>query len=395
MSIFTRTPARRWAVPFIAAAAILAGGVAVDGVSASAQERLDPRTPKQLLVDVQQARVDGMSGTLVQKADLGLPELPGAGGSGSSDLGSLVSGSHTLRLWYAGPEKARLALVGRLGESDVIRNGDDLWIWSSQSKSAWHHTLKAHGSSDAAPGNAAPGNAAPRDAAGDLPMTPQRAADRVLKLLEPTTEVSTGPQTTVADRASYQLVLTPRDDATLVRQVRIAIDGETHVPMRVRVYAKGTQDPAFEIGFTSFTPTAPDAAQFRFDPPPGTKVTGGAPPFLKGSPAPGKGDRDHAGPAKPAGPSTPARRQVDSRVVGNGWTSVMVTDAPASDRAGGPSGQLGGMLHSLPKVSGSWGSGRLLSGTLFSAVITDNGRMAVGAVPPERLYAALESAEGQ
>ena len=40
-------------------------------------------------------------------------------------------------------------------------------------------------------------------------------------------------------------------------------------------------------------------------------------------------------------------------------------------------------------MSGDWGSGRLLAGTAFSAVLTDDGRLAVGAVRPEKLYQAL------
>jgi hypothetical protein len=47
------------------------------------------------------------------------------------------------------------------------------------------------------------------------------------------------------------------------------------------------------------------------------------------------------------------------------------------------------MLQALPKVSGPWGSGRLLSGSLFSVVLTDDGRYAVGAVAPQALYKAL------
>ena len=39
--------------------------------------------------------------------------------------------------------------------------------------------------------------------------------------------------------------------------------------------------------------------------------------------------------------------------------------------------------------TGDWGSGRLLAGTAFSVVLTDDGRMAVGAVAPEKLYEAL------
>ena len=52
-------------------------------------------------------------------------------------------------------------------------------------------------------------------------------------------------------------------------------------------------------------------------------------------------------------------------------------------------GSLSGLLKSLPTVSGSWGSGHLLHGALFSAVLTDDGRIAVGAVAPSMLYAAL------
>jgi hypothetical protein len=47
------------------------------------------------------------------------------------------------------------------------------------------------------------------------------------------------------------------------------------------------------------------------------------------------------------------------------------------------------MLAVLPKVSGTWGSGHLLRSALFSAVLTDDGRVAVGAVRPTELYRAL------
>jgi hypothetical protein len=74
-------------------------------------------------------------------------------------------------------------------------------------------------------------------------------------------------------------------------------------------------------------------------------------------------------------------------VVGSGWTTVLVTRVPSGALKG--SGSMGEVLGALPKVSGSWGSGRVLRGTLFSAVLTDDGRVAVGAVSPERLYTAL------
>jgi hypothetical protein len=72
-------------------------------------------------------------------------------------------------------------------------------------------------------------------------------------------------------------------------------------------------------------------------------------------------------------------------VVGTAWTSVLV----ASSAAMPSSGQFSSVLQSLPRVSGSWGSGHLLAGTVFSMVITDNGKVAVGAVEPDLLYSAL------
>jgi len=50
------------------------------------------------------------------------------------------------------------------------------------------------------------------------------------------------------------------------------------------------------------------------------------------------------------------------------------------------------LLKSATRVSGAWGSGRLLRTSLVSALITDNGRMFVGAVQPSVLYAAAAQA---
>jgi hypothetical protein len=76
-------------------------------------------------------------------------------------------------------------------------------------------------------------------------------------------------------------------------------------------------------------------------------------------------------------------------VVGKGWTSVLVATLPADQQSSGRSSQLQGIFDRMPTVSGAWGSGHLLSSALFSAVLTDDGRVAVGAVAPQLLYHAL------
>ena len=389
MSIFERNPALRWTVPAVTAVALVGGGSAIGGLHAIADAGLPARTAAQLLVDVQQARLDGLSGTVVQKSDLGLPDLPSAGasgGTGSSDLTSLISGTHTMRVWFAGPDKGRMALLGTLGESDVIRNGQDVWVWASQDKTAKHYVVPAY---DAAGKSATMPDQPAIPTPTDLPTSPQDAAEKALAAITPSTEVTTSGTATVAGRSAYELVLKPKEATSLVAQVRVAIDGTEHVPLRVQVFAKKVADPVFEVGFSDDGTLAfarPDAAQFTFNPPPGTTVTEG---------------NTAAGPKATAGSKTiaPQPNSADMpKVVGKGWGTVLVAKMPApAASTGGSAGaaadkniaQLLKLVTLLPKVSGSWGSGHLMAGTAFSALLTDDGRIVVGAVTPEGLYAAL------
>ncbi len=360
MRIFSSRPVLRWLAPLAFVLAV--SGTALVATNATAERKLPTRTAEQLLVDVQQARVDGLSGTVIQRANLGIPEIPGAGEN--SELGSLVSGTHTLRVRYASPDKVRLAVLGTYGETDVITNGKDVWIWSSREQAATHRTLN--------PGSK-PEELDPR---GELPRTPEEAAEQVLAALEPTTTVTTDSDVTVADRAAYELVLDPNDDASLIGQIRLAVDGETKMPLRVQVFNVNAA-LVFEVGYDSVSFTRPEDREFEFNAPPGTKVT-------------------EAGEATPPQPNKKEREQVreeareareSAQVVGTGWSTVMV------QKVGTPQGsapdQLQGFLNQLPRVEGAWGSGRLLSGTAFSAVLTDDGRVAIGAVRPEKLYQAL------
>ena len=345
----------RWGVPVVATAAV---AVAASGVfSAEADPTLPPRTAGQLLVDLQGAEVAGLSGTVVQDTDLGLPELPSTGpGQGGSSLTSLLTGSHTLRVWYAGEDKQRIAMLSTLGETDVVRNGTDAWTWSSETNSATHLTL--------------PAGSAGKDRGEGLPagVTPQQAAEAALKAIDPTTTVSTDGTGTVAGRDAYELVLSPKDGRSLVGQVRLAVDAETSIPLRVQVFPKNTGDgPAFSVGFRSISYEVPAAEQFRFSPPPGAKVTEGT---LSG---------------RPAGPADAKAKAEGATVVGTGWTRVAVLPGPDTTKT---EGAAAAFLDRLPAVSGSWGSGKLLRSSLVSALLTDDGRLIVGMVPPELLYAA-------
>jgi len=190
MSIFVSRPALRWLVPVAVTVAVVGGGAAARTIAASAEPSLPDRSAAQLLVDLQTANLSGLSGTVRTSADLGLPELPDNVGPGAPDLTGLITGSRTLRVWYSGPDKMRVALLGTLGESDIIRNGRDMWQWDSRSQQAVHRQLPADGAEPQKPGNP------------NLPKSPQEAADLALKAVDPTTVVSTGTNARVAGRTA-------------------------------------------------------------------------------------------------------------------------------------------------------------------------------------------------
>ena len=352
--LLVRRPALRWAFPAVALVlALTIGGVSRMLAAADAAPALPPRTAAELLVDLQTAVPQPLSGTVVQKSDLGLPNLSASGAQGSSDFTSLLTGTHTLRVWYGGKDKQRVALLGSLGESDVVRNGNDVWTWSSQKNEATHSRLTDEDLKKVKPSGT------------PLPSTPQEAADQALAAISPTTEVSTDGTAKVAGRAAYELVLKPKDASSRIGQVRLAIDAEKKMPLRVRLYARGASSPAFEVGFTQVSFTAPDPAQFTFTPPPGATMT-----------------------EQPLATDEHAELKDRLSVVGSGWTRVGILSGLQSSGSSSGGGPVGSMLDALPKVSGSWGSGRLLESDLFCAVLTDDGRLVFGAVDPERLFEA-------
>ena len=344
--------ARTRTLALVAAGVLAAAGItglAVRG--AAADPVLPPLTPAELLGKVAAAQVDGLSATFEQRSDLGLPSLPsdlGAAGSDLSSALSLLTGTHTVRVWLAEPDKAKVALVDGTTESSITRNGLDVWAWSSTKQEAVHSKLDA-----------------PTPKPSGTPTSPTTAIKDLLEQVAPTTDVATSGTGYVAGRAVYQLVLTPKDDASLVGQVRVSVDAESFVPLGLRVIADDGQD-AVTVAATSVDYAVPSASIFDFQPPAGVTVT-----EHKAGSVPDKG-----GTKSPAKPKT----------FGSGWATVAVLDMPKTDK---PDEQAKVLLESLPVVSGSWGKGHLLSTVLVNAVITDDGRVAVGSVVPERLYEAL------
>lgn len=372
-----RSSARHGMLRFLAplaVVAVVAGGVAFASASRSdsATPSLPPRTAEQLLTDVSQAKVPGLSGTVVETARLGLPELPGLSGRGGASVTGLLSGSHTVRVWQKDPGKARLAITGSLAESDAIHNGRDLWLYSSEDNSVVHYRLS--GQDRATP--------APRTG---VPPTPQSLAHQVLSALSPSTQISVERNLRVAGHDAYQLRLRPKAPESLIDSVVLAVDGQTKFPLRVQVLAKGKDDPAVEVGFTQVQFRAPADDVFKFTPPPGAKVT------EKQLTAGGGHHGNGKAPAMPGrGNARPPAAPNDLGVLGTSWTTVLAARNVdlATGGSGSDAGMLQGLLRSATPVQGAFGHGRMLRTTLLTVLLTDDGRVYAGAVTPAALEAA-------
>ena len=355
-----RSRQARWLVP-LAVVAVIAAGVGISSAVASADPALPARTAAELLASLAHAPSQPLSGTVTENADLGIPALPGTA-STSLSWQSLISGSHTARVWYSSPSQLRVSLVGDLAESDVVRNGRDLWVWSSRDNTVDHTVLPA--------GAGTKSGTTP-------PIDPLTAATRALAAIDPSTSVTVDGTSRVAGRPVYELVLSPRATASLVGQVRLAIDSETSVPLRVQVFARGDSTPAFETAFTSVSFDRPADSVFAFSPPPGARVSESTLPV---------GPKARSGSGTTSVSSGPR-----PTVIGTGWTAVVeIPDAAgltsgSGSRAGNGAATTAALMRATTTVTGSFGSGQLLQTSLMSVLLLSDGRMFVGAVTPDLL----------
>src|SRR6185437_1008214 len=369
----------RWAVPGIAVAVTAATVAALQIPAAQASPNLPNRTPAQLLASISSdAKVPPMTGTVVETASLGLPRLPQTGNPTSP--ASLLTGSHTMKVYYQDASHFRLAVPQPESETDVIADGSKLWLWESNADSVTEFIPSADKAKHSAP-------ALPK-----TPLTPQQAADQVVAAVGKTTLVSVQDNVMVAGEPSYQLVLAPKDHRSLVGKVVIAVDGKYGVPLRVQLYAKGAGSPAFQVGYTALQWVAPAPANLSFTPPHGASVDvvdlgkeqakSGSKPDTSGFGTYGKSWLTVA--------ALPQKDLMQGFGAAAGGSGNQQNIASASNQGVGVSSQelLNALLGSAKPVHGAWGSGTLVTTSLVSILMT-GGEVYIGAVQPSVLYAAV------
>jgi outer membrane lipoprotein-sorting protein len=389
----------RWAVP-ATAVVVIGTAVAVSQITiAQAAPALPARTPAQLLAQVSSdATLPPLTGTVVETTSLGLPQLPQA--ADPTSLSSLITGSHTVNIYYENTNHFRVQVPQTMSEMDAIRDGNTLWSWNSTENAVTEYTLQ---------GVSNPAGKRFKDHVQTGPvLTPQQAANEILQAVGKTTTVSVQSNVLVAGEPAYQLVLAPKDKRSLVGQVVIAVDGKYGVPLRVQVFAKGATSPAFQVGFTQIAFVTPAQANLRFTPPPGAKVTKVNVGSDLGGQASGTGSGltgfGEFGSGWLTVAELPQSAISNVKAIGSGGligSSSQSASGPGTSGGSIGMGAFGGesqaVLHALlaaaKPVHGPWGSGTLLTTSLMSMLMT-NGEIYIGAVEPSVLYAAVGHTSG-
>ena len=315
---------------------------------------LPPISADQLVESVLSTDVPALGGAVELENNLGLP-IPA--------LPASMGGGDQIRVYTDGNGRARISLPTRSGETTVVNDGKTVWVWDSQDKTV-----------EKLPHSADRGEHTPLQGKVADPAT---AARDLVNAMQADSTVDVDGTARVAGRPVYQLVLEPKPtERTLLREVRVSVDSETRVPLQLEVLANGQADPALKVGFTEFADGPQDPSLFTFTPPEGAKVT------------------EHKEHERLGGESPDELfSQLDLDTVGRGWDTVLTGKLPDEALSTpGPNGQgnAADLLRRFGKeVHGDFGTGWVLSAKVGTALITEDGRVAIGAVPQQVLTEAL------
>jgi outer membrane lipoprotein-sorting protein len=399
-----RAARRRKAARYVVPVTVVGVAAATIGLVPALADSGDPDLPKisaqELIEKIAASDVQQLSGTVRINTDLGLPDLgglenslaSGAMESGRGSDGSAAapsaqltehpSGTHTLRVAADGPDRQKLSLLESGAEYSLIHNGKDVWGYDSKSNEVYHST-------------APDGPKAEREhKERDVPATPKDLTEDALKAVDDTTSVTVDGTAQVAGRDAYRLVVKPKDSGSTVGQITVAVDAKTGMPLKFTLTPASGGAAVVDAGFTQVSFARPAASTFAFTPPKGAKVTeDGNKDEDAGKAAPHRewGAHDGSG----AKPEEDLGKGLDGlKVIGEGWNSIATFDTggqgvPSGSAAGG---DLGGFLDSLgDKVNGTFGSGTVFSTRLINALVTDDGKVYVGAVTKDALVKAADA----
>jgi outer membrane lipoprotein-sorting protein len=340
-----------------AAAGVITGATGLSLLAMPAGAGQPPSLPdvsaETLVEQVLTSNPSAFGGTVEVDNKLGLPSI--------AEIPQLADGKHSARIWTDGNGKFRAALPNGQSEQTIVDDGTTTWSWNSADNEV---TKSEHKADQPKP-----------DTEKAETMDPAAAAKQVVGLTKEFSEISVDGTARVANRAAYELVLTPKaSEKTLIREVRIAVDSELKMPLRVAVLTNGTSEPVGLVGFSEINVGPQDSKLFEFTPPANAKVTTPEAKEEKG--------RDRM----PEMGIEQALQGEHPQIFGTGWDTVIGARIPAEAMTQVPAEAQGMVDKFTKKVSGAWGTGKIFTTKVATVLIADDGRVVAGAVPEQVLF---------
>jgi outer membrane lipoprotein-sorting protein len=293
--------------------------------------------------------------------------------------GSPLAGGAEGRLWMTADGRFRLELQSGGGDAQITSDGRRISVYDSGSNTVY--TLPAPA------GEHEPADEEPATLAG---------VRRALDSLARGWTLSGAQPGTTADRPSYTVRVSPKDDGSLLGAAELAWDAANGTPLRAAVYAQGDSEPVLELKATEISFGRIAESDVRTTPPAGARVLEVDPATDRhGEPLDVSGveqvrrrlDFPLAAPAELAGLP---RRSVQLVEVGDAYGAVATYGeglgaiVAFQQKAGGEEpGKLGNL--ELPRVNIDGATGTELATALGTIVTFDRGGVTytvAGSVPP-------------
>lgn len=231
LSVVRAAKWRRWAVVAVVTAVLLAVPALFEAVQ-PAGRTVDPARLRDLILGSDSQPYQGYAHST---GALALPQLPNL-----ADVSALFTTATNTHVWYAGPDRYRVAVLTTAGEHDIYRLPGTEYTWDYGTD-----TLTQLTGGD-------PVVRLPR--ATDL--VPPELARWILRSA-PHDSVTALPPRRVGQVAASGLRLVPADPDTTIGQADIWADPATGLPVRVEVTARGQHAPGLMAEFDQVEQSTP------------------------------------------------------------------------------------------------------------------------------------------
>ena len=247
-----RTASTRHILAFVAAVAVLAVGAAVASAALGSASAPPAKPLDRAILDAARApEVANLSARIHFTNDL----LP----SGSLPEGTsspMITGADG-RLWLSNDGKVRLELQSDAGDAQIVSDGSRFMVYDASANTAYTGTLSQR-----------------HERAHKAERAPTLAGiDKGLANLSRMWTLSGAQPGTTANRPSYTVRISPKDDGGLLGAAELAWDAARGVPLRAAVYAQGQATPVLQLEATHISYGTVAASRFGVAPPAGAKVT--------------------------------------------------------------------------------------------------------------------------